>query len=68
MAFAKSSMWRNPFKKDAPRKDVVMEDITGFGSILLRSQIGQKYDPSTSFAVCDNLKMHTSVLCNSALF
>ena len=35
------SMWRSPFKKDAHRKDIVMEDITGYGPILLRSQIGQ---------------------------
>ena len=32
-----SSLWRSPFKKGTPRKDVVMEDITGYGPILFRS-------------------------------
>ena len=38
----KSYMWRWPFKKDAATKDIVMEDITGYGPILLRYRIGQE--------------------------
>ena len=35
-----SSMWRSPPKIDGPpRKDIVMEDITGHGPILLRSNL-----------------------------
>ena len=39
VVFGARSMWKSIFKKDDTTKDVVMEEITGYGPILLRSHI-----------------------------